>query len=74
MKFIEVLDAFEELGWDCPSTSWPAALRRIFGEHDLPLTAIQRTRCKRAFERGVKWARKKQPAITRLARKQNVKF
>jgi hypothetical protein len=63
--FIEIVDAAERIGWDSPSLSWDEALRRLLGMYELsPLTKSRLARCKRAFERGKKFANKDQPAIT----------
>jgi uncharacterized membrane protein len=74
----ELVDAFEELGWDSPSTIWTAALKKLALPKRLvtvDLKSVDRAshrlldECRRAFRRGVRSAKKNQPAITRLARR-----
>ena len=74
---IEVVDAFEEFGWDCPRAKWKNAIQKLAPAYSVPMirqraasktAALLVARCKVAFLRGQRAARKYQPAITKKAR------
>jgi hypothetical protein len=69
MKPIEIVDAFEEYGWDCPRISWSVVKAKLsracsIGRTDTKLLA----RCKTAFNRGVREAKENKSGITAKAR------
>jgi len=73
-----IFDEFEEHGWDSPSMPWKETLRRLAYRMGLvtgDLKPVSKSaarllpRCRTAFLRGARWARKNQPAITRASRR-----
>ena len=74
---IEVVDAFEEFGWDCPHAKWKETIQKLAPAYSVPVighgaasetAALLIARCKVAFLRGQRAARKYKPAITKKAR------
>jgi len=73
-----IIDELEEHGWDSPSMPWKETLRRLAYRMELvtgDLKPVSKSaarllpRCRTAFLRGARWARKNQPGITRAARR-----
>jgi hypothetical protein len=69
MKPIEIVDAFEEYGWDCHSISWTLVRAKLSRAYSISRTNKKLlARCKAAFNRGVRDAKKYKPAIAAKAR------
>jgi hypothetical protein len=69
LKPIEIVDALEEYGWDCPRASWTVAEAQLSHAYGLTKENTKLlARCKTAFTRGVREAKKNKPAITAKAR------
>jgi hypothetical protein len=73
----EFLDAFHEYGWDRPGLQWNFVVEKLgpfYGlttKNGMPnnrAASMLLKRCKLAYNRGSRAAKKNQPAITRIAR------
>ena len=73
-KTLAILDEFEEWGWDNPAMAWEDVLRRLARAHRLvtpsgiPVSkaaAGTLAKCKLAFQRGARSARKNHPTMRR---------
>jgi hypothetical protein len=69
MKPIEIVDAFEEYGWDSPRIPWSVVKGKLSRAYGISSTDTKLlARCKTAFNRGVREAKENKPGITAKAR------
>jgi hypothetical protein len=74
---VEITDAFHEFGWDLPGLPWKEVVTRLGPAYELTgkdgkpnnrKASLLLARCKLAYARGERAARKNQPGITAKAR------